>query len=482
MTIWKTVEEMINALTGICTVEGDNLTVTDEARFRNEAIDKLIWNAVFCEDELTRDTARWIIWEASQAMGCPSASINDFYTARTKDEWKDLTVPAINVRTLTYDTSRQIFKVLEKMNAKTCLFEIAKSEMNYTEQRPAEYTSCVLAAAIKEGYKGPVFIQGDHFQANAKNYAANPKAEIANLKNLIREAVGAGFYNIDIDTSTLVDLDKPTIMEQQRANFECAAELTSFIRSVEPKGITVSVGGEIGEVGGQNSTKEELSAYVEGYNETLKKEGTNTIGLSKISVQTGTSHGGVPLADGSVAQVALDFDVLSTLGDMCRTQFGIGGVVQHGASTLPESAFGNFPERQTLEVHLATGFQNTIMDNTAFPKNIREQIYAWLDQNCAGERKPDQTPEQFYYKTRKKALGPFKKPLWTLTDNTKSALMSALHEQFSMLFTKLGVEGSADAIDRLVKPTAVHHACPTADSVANKVAVDTRPDDNPNAD
>lgn len=482
MIFWKTVEEMANTLKGICSISGDQLTIADEARFRNEAIDKLIWNAVFGEDELTRDTARWIIWEASQAMGCPSASINDFYMARTEDGWKDLTVPAINIRTLTYDTSRQIFKVLENMKAKACIFEIAKSEMNYTEQRPTEYTSCVLAAAIKEGYKGPVFIQGDHFQANVKNYAADPKTEITNLKNLIREAVGAGFYNIDIDTSTLVDLDKPAIMDQQRANYECAAELTAFIRSVEPKGITVSVGGEIGEVGGHNSTKEELAAYVEGYNATLKKDDANATGLSKISVQTGTSHGGVPLPDGSVAKVALDFDVLSTLGDICRKQFGIGGVVQHGASTLPESAFGNFPERQTLEVHLATGFQNTIMDNTAFPTIVREQIYAWLDQNCAGERKPDQTPEQFYYKTRKKALGPFKKPLWTLTDNTKSALMSALHEQFSMLFTKLGIENSAAAIDEFVKPAAVHHPCPTTDSMANKVAVDTTPDDNPNAD
>ena len=32
---------------------------------------------------------------------------------------------------------------------------------------------------------------------------------------LIREEIAAGFYNIDIDTSTIVDLDKPTLAEQQ---------------------------------------------------------------------------------------------------------------------------------------------------------------------------------------------------------------------------------------------------------------------------
>lgn len=465
MIFWKTMDEMLGEFKGVFTLEGENLRIDDENRFRNEGTGKLIWNAVFNENEVMRDTARWIIWEGSILMGCPSSSINDLYMLRVNDEWKDMTVPAINIRGLTFDVARQIFKVLKRMNSKACIFEIAKSEMGYTSQRPSEYTACVLAAAMSEGYHGPVFIQGDHFQANPKNFKADAKAELNSLKALIREAVDAGFYNIDIDTSTLVDLDKPSIMEQQRANFESAAELTKFIRSVEPKGITISVGGEIGEVGGHNSTAEELTAYVEGYNGVLSLGDDGYTGLSKISVQTGTSHGGVPMPDGSVAKVKLDFDVLSTLGNLCRKQFHIGGVVQHGASTLPENAFDNFPKKQTLEVHLATGFQNTVLDSTSFPKNIREQMYAWLDQNCAGERKPDQTLEQFYYKTRKKAFGPFKKQLWTLTDNTKSALMSELHRQFESLFSKLGIKNSADLIDRFIEPTPVHHPRPTAESV-----------------
>jgi len=482
MSLWQSIEEMIKSLSGICEIEGDSLKLVDEHRFRNEAVGKLAWNAVFNDNELVKETARWIIWEGSIAAGCPSSSIHDLYMARATDSWKDMTVPAINIRGMTYDVARQIFKLLGRMNAKACIFEIAKSEMNYTAQRPAEYVSVVLAAAIREGYRGPVFIQGDHFQANAKNFTANEKAELDTIKQLIDEAVKSGFYNIDIDTSTLVDLAKSNIMEQQRANFESAAELTKFIRSIEPEGITVSVGGEIGEVGGQNSTPEELTAYVEGYNGVLSLGGSKFTGLSKVSVQTGTSHGGVPLPDGSVAKVKLDFDVLSNLGTLCRKQFHIGGVVQHGASTLPEGAFDNFPKRQTLEVHLATGFQNTIFDSTAFPKNVREQIYTWIDQNCTGERKEDQTAEQFYYKTRKKAFGPFKKALWSLTDNTKSAIMSELYKQFDRMFKKLGIEGSASIIDEHIKAVPVHQKRPTLESIKTKgMAVDTH-DDNPNAD
>ncbi len=473
MELWKNTEEMNTDNNGIYAIKGDTLDVVDEHRFRN-GMDRLAWNAVFNPEAGVRDTARWIIWEGSQALGCPSASINDLYMARAKDDWKGMTVPAINVRGMTYDVARTLFKVLGRHNAAACLFEIAKSEMLYTEQRPAEYVSVILAAALREGWKAPVFIQGDHIQANAKKFAADANAELKGMKDLIAEAIAAGFYNIDIDTSTLVDLDKPTVAEQQRFNFEAAAELTKHIRACEPKGVTVSVGGEIGEVGTKNSTPEELAAFVEGYNNALGKD---LVGMSKVSVQTGTSHGGVVLPDGSIAEVAIDFKVIDELGRMCREQYGIGGVVQHGASTLPESAFHNFPEHQAVEVHLATGFQNTIFDSTSFPKAFKEQIYAWLDTNAASDRKPDMTPEQFYYKARKRGFGPFKREFWSLTDNTRATLMSELARQFDMLFTRLGVEGSLELVERFIKPARVQQS-----RTASGVTAVIEHDDNPNAD
>ena len=477
MDLWQTLDALKETCKGAFSIDNDKLTIKDETRLRNEVMDKLVWNAVFNANDEVKSVARWVIWTASQRLGCPSASIHDLYMARAKDEWKDMTVPAINVRGLTYDVARTIFKTLGRHDATACLFEIAKSEMNYTEQRPEEYVTCVLGAALREGWKAPVFIQGDHFQANAKKFAEDKGKELQAIRDLIAESVHAGFYNIDIDTSTLVDLSKPTTMEQQRANFESAATLTKYIRQVEPKGLTISVGAEIGEVGTQNSTPEELSAFMEGYNGAL---GKGTTGISKISIQTGTSHGGVPLPDGSIAQVALDFGVIDTLGELSRKQFGIGGVVQHGASTLPESAFDQFPKHQAMEVHLATGFQNTILDSTAFPKAFKEQIYKWLDQNAAGERKAGMTNEQFYYKARKKAFGAFKKEMWSLTDNTRSALTSELARQFDMLFTRLGVSGSSKLIAKYVKPASVEKPFPKAGHKGVTATIEH--DDNPNAD
>ena len=89
------------------------------------------------------------------------------------------TAPAINVRGLTYDVSRSIIRAARSQpRNKIVLFEIARSEMGYTDQRPAEYAANILAAAIKEGHQGPVFIQGDHFQASYSAYIKDAEADV----------------------------------------------------------------------------------------------------------------------------------------------------------------------------------------------------------------------------------------------------------------------------------------------------------------
>ncbi|MGD0708601.1 MAG: class II fructose-bisphosphate aldolase, partial [Anaerolineaceae bacterium] len=324
-------------------------------------------------------TARYITRAAAADLGIYPASINDLYMGRGKGIVPlNFTVPAMNLRVLAFDCAKAVFRTAVKMDSAAMIFEIARSEMGYTDQKPVEYTTSILAAAIAEGYKGPVFIQGDHFQASLKKYTADAKSEVDALKALIREALAAGFYNIDIDTSTLVDLSKPGVREQQRANFENSAKLAAYVRSIEPQGVTISLGGEIGEVGKQNSTAEELAAYMDGFLATLSKHAGKKKGLSKISVQTGTAHGGVILPEGTVAQVAIDFETLRNLSAAARDRYGMAGAVQHGASTLPSDAFHKFAECETAEVHLATEFQNLIYENSAFPPDLKDEIYKYL--------------------------------------------------------------------------------------------------------
>jgi fructose/tagatose bisphosphate aldolase len=298
----------------------------------------------------------------------------------------------------------------------------------------------------------------------AAKYKTDPEGAIKEVKDLIKEAVPAGFWNIDIDTSTLVTLEPPTLAEQQKHNYERSAEITQYIRDLEPAGVTISLGGEIGEVGEKNSTPEELDAYMQGYAAALKTRG-DYAGLSKVSVQTGTSHGGIVLPDGTIAKVAVDFDTLKVLGDRAR-EYGAGGAVQHGASTLPEDFFNKFPEVETLEIHLATGFMNLFMDHPAFPPKLSEQIHKFLDVAAADERKANMTDAQFYYKSRKKAMGPFKPELWGLSAEAKEALYCALEEKFAFFYDKLNITNTQALVDKIVTVVEYHQPRPKSARVA----------------
>jgi fructose/tagatose bisphosphate aldolase len=439
----------------IITFTGKAPAVTDPAALREQLVDKLIYTAILGGDDELRKSASRMIRQAAAALGIYSASIQDLYEAMGRGEVGGFTVPAINIRTLTYHTSRAIFRAAHKDNVGPVIFEIARSEMGYTEQRPWEYTTAVTAAAIKEGYRGPLFLQGDHFQVNAGRYAKDKEKEYGAVKDLIWEAIEAGFYNIDIDTSTMVDLTKPSLDEQQYLNYLLAAELTAMIRDLEPEGMTISVGGEIGEVGGKNSTVEELRAFMGGYLRELGKYGDDLKGISKISVQTGTSHGGVPLPDGTVAKVKLDFEVLRKLSEAAINEFGLAGAVQHGASTLPPEAFDRFPATKTAEVHLATGFQNMIYESSYLPASLKKEMYDYLKRKCEPERKEGETDEQFFYKTRKKAFGPFKKELWNLPAENLEGLSRELSDQFSLLFLKLGMKNTRPLLERYIKNVEV---------------------------
>src|SRR5437762_1323734 len=347
-------------------------------------IDALVRKAVFgTEDEKAH--ARWLIWETGQKAGVRPASIHELYMARGRGDVPAFTTPAMNVRILSYDTGRAIFRAAKRLDAGAIICEIARSEIAYTDQRPAEY--------------------------------------------------------------------------------ERAAELTQFIREHEPEHVTVSVGAEIGEVGGKNSDVHELRAFMDGYNRTLQRMGTKP-GISKISVQTGTSHGGVVLPDGSIAKVQLDLEALKALSQDARSKYGVGGAVRHGASTLPPDAFGHFPKCEAIEIHLATNFQNIVFDHPKLPAELRRDLQEWVKVECKDEWKQGDTEEQFYYKSRKKAIGPFKRRMWDLPADVRDAIAADLEKTFAFLFEQLRVTGTRAVTDRYVAPPLQSHAQPRPVAVA----------------
>src|SRR5918999_3322614 len=163
-------------LGGAVRIDNGHVVVGREQDLATSAMDDLVREAVFGQGQ-ARDHARGLIWEIGQEIGVRAASINDLYLARGRgDAPGGWTVPAMNVRGMSYDTARSIFRTAIRLDVGTFILEIARSEIAYTDQRPSEYVAVVLAAALREGFRGPVFIQGDHFQVNAKKFAADPKA------------------------------------------------------------------------------------------------------------------------------------------------------------------------------------------------------------------------------------------------------------------------------------------------------------------
>lgn len=455
-----TMSELVSDLKTLGLTQGKSPRLPEGARPPAAMLDGWAQAAALAEPEV-RQAAIWAIREAAHAAGVVPASIQDLYRARGQGRWGDRTVPAMNLRGWTYQTCRAAFRAARKMDASLLVFEQALAEAIYAAQPPAEYTAGVLAAALREGHQGPVFLQADHDQVNATRYAQDPRAETQRLADVIREQVAASFFNINVDASTVVDLALPTLVEQQRLNAELTARFTRLVRELEPPGVTISVGAEIGEVGAHNTTPDELRAFMATYPTALAAAGGGA-GITKVSVNSGTHHGGKVLPDGSLARVNVAFDTLREISRVGREEFGLAGAVQHGASTLPMETFSKFPETGTVEIHLALGFNNLIFDHPRLPQEVKDEIRAYIFARHAGERSPGQTEAQFIYTTRKKAWAGMRARFWGLPADIQEAIMASLEAMFGEMFQRMKVGGTNELVGRLTPAVPVPVPVPPA--------------------
>ena len=384
-------------------------------------------------------------------LGIIPSSLQDLYIARgKKDLPANFTSPAINLRALSYAAGRAAFRSAQKINSSLIIFEIARVELVWAGISLREYAACVLGAAIAEEYTGPVFLQGDHFQISPKLPLQD---EIKAIKHLIQQAIQAGIYNIDIDTSTLVDLSKKSTDQQQTVNAQVSAELAAFTRQSQPPGLTISIGGEIGEVGGLVSTVDELHSYLTQFNDAFSATCPGQPGLSKVSIHTGTTHGGIVLPDGTIARPTIDFEAIRQLSEIGQQIYKVGGVVQHGASTLPIEDFGQLVTNGTLEVHLATAFMTSMFKH--LPINLQNQIHNWLDKKYFHERSDNMTDSQFYHKVEMYALAPFKHALWNLPPEEEEVVAKNWELQFDQIFMQLGCSNTRPVIEKYITPVSI---------------------------
>jgi fructose/tagatose bisphosphate aldolase len=404
----------------------------------------------------------WVIGEAAQQLGTKLASPQEVYVAIAEGAvTQKLSFPAVNVRGNSLDTARALFKAAIDNNVGALIIEIARSEMGYTNQAPREFAAVIQAAAMLEGFTGPLFLQGDHIQLKSGPIRKGGEAATAELEAhsaLIRNLLDHGFGSIDLDMSpferrTETDL---SFAEQQAENAELTARKIADVRGIETElktPWTTLLGGETGEVGKTNTSQEDIEAYAEGITANMQKlEIDRSLGIRKIAINDGTAHGGIPLPGGrGVVKADIDFSVLQMATNVGR-KFGWAGSVQHGASTLPDDAFSLFLSHGAVEVHLATGFQNILFEKGVYAEQrgieagMQPMVERFLAEKFLGEWKAGKTFGQFAYSTRKKANGPFKFEFWTMPEDVRAAVAMELYEKFAFLFDQLGVNNTAGLV------------------------------------
>ncbi len=404
-------------------------------------IDEQVKNLALSRAENRRPLATRIFHSATE-MGVFPASIAHVYSALKKNQIQPMTIPAINLRGMTYDLARSIWQVILDKNAGAVIFELAPSEMTASDQTPEEYAAIILAAACREGYQGPVFLQGDHFHIDSPE-------SIPDIQKLCLKAISAGFYQIDLDAAALTNQHAITSKEVQLPNAKVTATLTNFIRSNQFSGAHITLGGEVGEIGGQNTTIEDLNGFMASF---LAELQPGIKGLDKISVQTGTRHGGIVLKDGRLATMPLDLNMAQKLSKTAREDYDIAGLVQHGASTLSMEQLAQLPEAGIIEVHLATQIQNIVFDHPDFPTGLLNQMRTTLmpaSHGAEGEKiksEDNLSDAQRFYHARWSAWGAFKRELWELPDHQKKSIQSSLQEWVIQLFAALRIEGKLPEI------------------------------------
>lgn len=371
-----------------------------------------------------------LIWE----KGLYPASIAAVYQALGRGELAPMTIPAFNVRGLTFPLARAIWRAALQANCGPIIFELAPSESTGCDQTFEEYAAMVMAAAFKEGYQGPVFLQGDHFSVDHLN-------DVEPLKELALAVIESGFYQIDIDGSHQYNAQAGHLTEFHAPNAQVTSQLITALRQKQPRGIHLTLGGEVGEIGGRNTTVDDLVAF---HIELEKYLPASTPGLDKISAQTGTTHSGIVLPDGTTGRMSVDFSLIAQLAQQAR-QFGWSGMVQHGASTLKFDDLAQLPTAGVVEVHLATQIQNILFDHPSFPVGLRDQMKRELVTSTRGaegdhlDTADNLSEAQRFYQARWAAWGKYKTQLWQLPAEVISQVADSLAEWATSIFHSLKV-------------------------------------------
>lgn len=401
---------------------------------RGELVDRLAITAALGDSEDVKEMARFLIRASAISHNIWCDSVSPIFLGIGQGKYQGFTIPAINLRGITYYLARRVFHSARRQKAGPIVFQLSSSEMDITGQPPSEYVSCILAAALRENYSGPVFLQASRIGTRDQK---TDSLDLPDIKPsaLIADAIASGIFNLEFECSD--DLDE-------------TVKLISEIRMHQPDGVSIAVGCTIPLPKSRQTAVQELLGFVTGLKTRLQDLKINE-SVCKINLVCNSDPMGSDFLDQDQMTGMLDFNRLGALSEILREQLGMAGPVLSSSHEIQADFFDQVATYKISELKMETWIQDLILNHDRFPTGLREEIRAYLETEYTHLRKADWSDQHFYNNLRSRAWKPYKKTLWSLDHRTRLTISNSFEDRIKLLFENLHVGLNKKLVNRLYK-------------------------------
>jgi len=319
--------------------------------------------------------------------------------------------------------------------------ELARTECNhkvgYTGLTPKTFAENLKKANEEAGHDIWVH-HADHIQIKK----GTPE-EIAEIKDLVKSQIQAGYTSFAIDASYLFDFEGKRVEQELAPNLKATIEIGKFIQENMKGEFGLEV--EVGEIGKKDTegmilTKpEEAVTYIT----ELKEAGINP---NLIAIANGSTHGNIFDKDGNpIAQTTINIEQTKEVAKALRDAGFDVRIAQHGITGTPlEIIKDKFPHGDILKGNVATLFQNIVYDAIKkYDPDFWQEIYGWVIENKPIEGKK---PQEIIGKNVKYATKQFFDRIYAMSDKCKQEIEEKAYKAAADHIKAFRSEGTASIV------------------------------------
>jgi hypothetical protein len=406
-------------------VRDNGVKIIDAHRLREERIDALVYNAMFQPSERVRYFLSWLIRQVAAGNAIYPASLQGLYTAAARGQTPTLTLPAISLRVMTYAGGRAAFRAARETGAGALAFNLDAAAK--PAQSPLDYATCLLAAALREGYEGPLFLQANFLHERPMADEPAHSDELERLKELVEEALNEAFFNLELDATRMENLTLPDLSAQEQACYADCAELASFVRQTEPGGVGSAIGIQFNSRGDPEHRVQRLRAFMTGFETEFTSRAGHVPGISKFNLNI---------------RGKVDLDIAADFAEVARREYWLPTSVSMDSAAMPDDVIEAVADLPFVGAHLGSRLEDRILDHLAFPGQLRQAMQHWIDTTYGEAHQPGEGDEDFYRAMRPLAYEQFKREMWDLPRQTQEAIMADLQTGLVEDIKRLKVEDS----------------------------------------